>query len=51
LVDLISQKSENGYQFSHDFDEHFGHRGGGFLDIGIYRDSFDKALDAFKNVD
>jgi hypothetical protein len=51
LVDLFSRESENGQQFSHNFDYDFGHRRGGSIDLCINHESSNKALDAFKGFD
>jgi hypothetical protein len=51
LADLFSRESENRYQFGHDFDDHFGHRGSGLLDLRINHEPPNKAFDAFKDLD
>jgi len=50
FADLFSCKSENRNQFNHYSDDHFGHRGGRLLDLGINHESSNKAFDAFKDL-
>jgi hypothetical protein len=50
IVDLFSRKSENGDQFNHYFDDHFGHQGHGVLNLGINHGSSDTAFYAFEDL-
>ena len=51
LVHLLCCESENGYQFSHDFNKHFGQCRVRFFDFGINHKPSNEAFDAFEYFD